>query len=138
MSSLQAKDFFKEKLTLIDDRATREGGNTLSLSFLMKKDGRSCRYNYMVGRFKGSFKNECTNREYPFSARDDNDVPKWSPMPYMTAHEMMTGIYAMPVGASIIRTVNSKGIIIFCTTDMKICKTDAEVKKYVQDTYLNK
>ncbi len=143
ISSLYAKDSFKEKLTLIEDRASREGGNTLFLSFLMKKDGKTCRYSYMVGRISGYFENKCTNKKYPFSVKDDNgkftdDVPKWSPIPYMNAHEMITGIYMMPVGASIIRTVDSKGIIIFCTTEMKICKTDAEVKKYVQNTYFNK
>ena len=135
ISSLSAQDFFKEKLTLIEDKGAKEGGNTLFLIFLMEKDGKTCKYNYAVGRFFGSFKNECTNKEYSFRVRDENDVPKWSPMPYINAYEMMTGNYSIPVGTSIIRTVNSKGIIIFCTNDMKICKTDAEVKAYVQNRY---
>ncbi len=133
ISYLQAGNTFKEEVTLIKDN--NYGVNGVDLSFLMKKDEDICEYRYKSGFFSGSFTNKCTKKKYHFRVRDNNmtwvyDYRKWAPCIYMRAYEMMTGKQKMPVGASIIRTVNRKGVIIFCTSDMKICKTDAEVKKY--------
>ena len=38
---------------------------------------------------------------------------------------------------NIIKTENSLGITIFCTNNMKLCKTDKEVNKYYYDNYKN-
>jgi len=136
-SSLKAIDVFKEKLTLLENN--NYGLNGVDLSFLMTKDEKDYQYNYSVGYFSGSFMNMSMKENYPFTVRDKNsrftnNKPKWSPMLYLIAYEMMKG-ELMPVGASIIRTMNSKNIVIFCTEDMKICKTDSEIKKYEQSKY---
>ena len=138
-TSAEAKLKFKEKFTLLD--YTSMGSSTLIIEAALVHNGKKCIRNYTSGYMESEETNSCSkkvekeihrigykllNPHGVKNAKPSKEV-SWNLESYMDAYAVLTGKDRYKAGYSVIHAINSSGVEIYCTTDMKKCKTKAEI-----------
>ena len=138
-TTVQAKLKFKEKFTLLE--YTSMGSSTLIIEAMLEHNGKKCKRTYVSGYVSSEETNSCNKKVEkeihrignklinPHSTKSTKSKKEvtWYLEAYMDAYYKLTGKDKYKAGYSVIHAINSSGVEIYCTTDMKKCKTIDEV-----------
>ena len=138
-TSAEAKLKFKEKFTLTEYLSM--GSSSLTIEAVVEHNGKKCTRTYVSGYMSSEETNSCSkkvqkeihrigykllNPHGTKNAKPSKEV-SWYLESYMDAYAKLTGKDKYKAGYSVIHAINSSGVEIYCTTDMKKCKTKAEI-----------
>ena len=117
------------------------GMHTWFDTYLVIKNGKKCIYEYSVGLYNGSVYNRCTKKTNSFVVKHDKPYAKplkykkrdfLDPWIYNMAYEMISKEKKRKAkDTTITSSKNSKGQTIFCSKELKTCKTEEEVIDYI-------
>ncbi len=138
-ATAEAKLKFKEKFTLLD--YTSMGSSSLVIEAMLEHNGKKCKRTYTSGYMESEETNSCSKKVEkeihrigyklinPHSTKSTKKKKEvtWNLEAYMDAYYKLTGKDKYKAGYSVVHAINSSGVEIYCTTDMKKCKTIDEV-----------
>jgi hypothetical protein len=135
----EAKLKFKEKFTLTEYLSM--GSSSLTIEAVVDHNGKKCTRTYVSGYMGSEETNSCSKKVIkerhrigyklinPHSNKNGKPTKEvsWNLESYMDAYEALTGKDKYKAGYSVIHAINSSGVEIYCTSNMKKCKTKAEI-----------
>jgi hypothetical protein len=124
-TTLEAKLKYKEKFTLIE--YTSMGASNLMIEAIVEHNGKKCKRTYVSGYVSSEETNSCINKVGTTIVEKDGVEKSRYLEDYMQAYKSLTGKNQYKSGYSVIHAINSNNVEIYCTTDMKICKTRKEI-----------
>ena len=117
------------------------GMHSWTEKYMVKEHEKKCIYEYGAGVLQGYIRNTCTGKEHWFKVREDKPYakplkykirPMIDPLFYGKAYRFLIEEgNEKPADDTIVSSVNSKGVKIFCFSNMKACKTEQEVLHYI-------